>query len=169
MISAVLSFATSLWRRKRRTQPILSDPRIKRLLKRYRKGDNLVDASIDVSHIRLDELLAACSCGSDRDLVRPKELDDRALTFFSKALAERLDRSQFDFFLHSYVRTEFVPSYYSDPTVTSKPAPESGPPAKIPLPEGTRWVSVRPQDGQEHYEAYDIAESKEIEEAPTIH
>lgn len=169
MISAILSFAAVLWRRKRVTQSMVSDPRIKRLLKRYRKDSNLVDATIDVSHIRLDELLRACSCNSDKDLVRPKELDDRALSFFSRALADTFDRGQFDFFLHSYVRTEFVASYYEDPTVTSKPAPESGPPAKIPLPEGTHWVSVRPQDGQEHYEAYDIIESKDVEEVPTFH
>ena len=45
-------------------------------------------------------------------------------------------------------------------SVTSKPPPEFGPPPKIPLPEGMRWVSVRPKDGLEHYEAYEADEAK---------
>lgn len=158
-----------LWGHRRSSKPTPNDPRIKRLLKRYRKGDNFVNAIIDVSHIELDELLKACSCSNERGLVSPKELDDHALAFFSRVLADRFDHAQFDFFLHSYVRTECVGSYYSDPTVTSKLPPENGPPAGIHPPEGTRWVPMRPQEGQEHYEAFGIDELKGDEETPTIH
>ncbi|WP_243304901.1 MULTISPECIES: hypothetical protein [Geothrix] len=135
-----------------------NDPRIVRLLKRYPKGEDFSDASIDVSHFDTEQLLKICQCQKDSDLSVPKELGEFALGHFGQAFGIEFDRSEFDYYLHSYVRTEFVSSYYSDPTVTSKPAPENGPPTKIPLPEGMQWFSVRPKEGREHYEAYEISQ-----------
>ena len=63
--------------------------------------------------------------------------------------------------MRSHVRSEFFETYYDDPTVSSKPAPEGGPPAKIPLEKGMRWCSVRPKDGKEHYEAFEFDETKD--------
>ena len=74
-------------------------------------------------------------------------------------MGTEFDRNEFDYFLHSYVRSECVPDFFADPLVTSKPAPEDGPPAKIPLAKGMRWCSVRPKDGKEQYEAYEFDES----------
>jgi len=132
-----------------------NDPRIKRLLKRYPKGEQFFDASIDVSHLELQEVLDACRCPDVAGLTLPKELDDHALSYFARVFGAAFDQAEFEYFLHSYVRTEFVSSYYDDPTVTSKPPPENGPPGKIPIPKGMRWASVRPRNGREHYEAYE--------------
>ena len=133
-----------------------NDPRIKRVLKRYRKGDQFVDASVDVSDFEISGLLQACRCQDETALTLPKELDDESLALFAQYIGSDFDRRQFDYILHSYVRTEFVSSYYEDPSATSKPAPENGPHKKVPIPAGTQWVSVRPKDGQECYEAYEI-------------
>jgi hypothetical protein len=139
---------------------MLDDPRIKRILKRYPKGDKFSDVFMDVTSLGDAELLQACRCNDPCDLDTPKELDDLALSHLSRRMGIEFDRGRFDYFMHSYVRSEFFPSYYEDASVTSKPPPEFGPPPKIPLPSGMRWVSVRPKDGQEHYEAYEIDESK---------
>ena len=139
---------------------MLDDPRIKRVLKRYQKDEKFSDSSMDVTSIGVAELLQACRCTEASSLDAPKELDDQALACLARRMGIEFDRSQFDYFLHSYVRAEFCPAYYDDPLVTSKPAPESGPPSKIPIPKGMRWVSVRPKDGREDYEAYEIDEPK---------
>jgi hypothetical protein len=133
-----------------------NDARIKRVLKRYRKGNQFVDSSVDVSDVDTEYFLQAFGCTGEDSLVLPKELDESARTFLGERMRLEFDGSQFDYFLHSYVRAEFVPSYYEDPSVTYKPAPENGPPEKIPVPEGMRWVNVRPKEGKEHYEAYEI-------------
>jgi len=135
-----------------------NDPRLVRLLKRYPKDDDFFDASIDVSHLELEQILQICQCQKDSDLTLPRELGEFELSQFGKIFGFDSDRSNYDYFLHSYVRAEFVSSYYSDPTVTSKPAPENGPPSKIPLPEGMQWFPVRPKEGREHYEAYEISQ-----------
>jgi hypothetical protein len=139
---------------------MLDDPRIKRILKRYPKGDKFSDVFLDVTSLGDAELLQACRCDDSGRLDGPKELDDQALLHLSRRIGIEFDRGQFDYFLHSYVRSEFFPSYYEDPSVTSKPPPEFGPPPKIPLPNGMRWVSVPPKDGKENYEAYEIDEPK---------
>ena len=115
---------------------------------------------MDVTSLGVAELLLACRRGEAKSLDAPIELDDQALAYFARRLGIEFDRSQFDYFLHSYVRAEFSSSYYEDPSVTLKPPPESGPPPKIPLPKGMRWISVRPKDGKEQYEAHEIKESK---------
>ena len=139
-------------------QSTSNDFRIKRLLKRYPKEAILSDASIDVSNMEVKELLLVCGCQNERELSSPVRLDDQAIAAFAGRLGMEFDSGRFDYFLHSYIRTEFVQSYFNDPTVTFKPAPESGPPANIPLTKGFQWVAVRPKDGREHWEAYEQSE-----------
>jgi hypothetical protein len=131
------------------------DPRIKRVLKRYKKGEQFFDASIDITHLGLTTLLQACRCSGDDSLSAPRELGDYALAELARLTGMDFDRLNFDYYLHSYVRAEFLQDYYTDPSVTSKPAPENGPPGKIPLPRGMRWLAVRPKDGKEQFEAYE--------------
>jgi hypothetical protein len=135
---------------------MLDDPRIKRVLKRYPKDDHFSDASIDVSTYGDLALLEACGRECVDEMSGPIELDHRALDHFATRLGIEFDRSQFDYFLHSYVRSEFLESYYDDPTVTSFPVSEDGPPAKIPTPEGAQWCAVRPKNGKEHFELFRI-------------
>ena len=135
---------------------MLDDPRIKRVLKRYPKADQFSDASRDVSAYGDTALLEACGCRHVDDLSAPRELDDHALAFFAQRMGVEFDSSQFDYFLHSYVRSEFFETYYDDPTVTSFPMCEDGPPPKIPCPEGAEWCAVRPKDGREHFELFQI-------------
>ena len=139
---------------------IADDLRIKRILKRYPKGDKFSDVFMDVTNLGVAELLRVCRCDEARCLDVPKELDEPALSRLATMMGFEFDPGQFDYYLHSYVRSEFFPAYYEDPSVVSKPPPEFGPPAKIALPQSMRWVSVRPKDGQEHYEAYEIDQPK---------
>ena len=136
------------------------DPRIKRILKRYPKGDKFADVFMDVTNLGVAELLQVCRCEEASCLDTPKELDEQALSLLASKMGIEFDPGQFDYYLHSYVRSEFFAAYYKDPCVTSKPPPEFGPPPKIPVPKGMSWVSVRPKDGQEHYEAYAVDEPK---------
>jgi hypothetical protein len=140
---------------------MLDDPRIKRILKRYPKGENLSDAFIDVSSLGDAELQKACRLYGENFLESPRELDGYALTHLSQRMGISFDSNYFDFFLHAYVRSEFRSAYSDDPTVTWKPAPENGPPERIPRPSGTRWRSVRPKDGEETWEAWEFAENDE--------
>jgi hypothetical protein len=133
---------------------MLNDPRIKRVLKRYRKDDRFSDASIDVSSYGDTALLEACRRSHVDEMSAPIELDNHALDHFARRMGIEFDRNQFDYFLHSYVRSEFLESYYEDPSVTSFPMSEDGPPAKIPKPEGTEWCTVRPKNGKEHFELF---------------
>jgi hypothetical protein len=135
---------------------MLDDPRIKRVLKRYPKSDQFSDAAIDVSSYGDLALLEACSREHVDDLSRPIELDHHALAQFGQRMGIEFDSAQFDYFLHSYVRSECMDDYYDDSTVTSRPAPEGGPPSKIPCPEGAEWCAVRPKDGKEHFELFQI-------------
>jgi hypothetical protein len=133
-----------------------NDPRIKRVLKRYPKTDQFSDASMDVSAFGDTALLEACRCQRTDDLSAPRELDDHALAYFAQSMGADFDSGKFDYFLHSYVRSEFLDSYYNDPSVTSFPASEDGPPSKIPCPKGAEWCAVRPKDGKEHFELFQI-------------
>ena len=138
---------------------MLDDPRIKRLLKRYPKDEIFSDASVDVAGVGDSHLLRACQRSDIDALVLPIELDEHALSYVATRIYLPYDMQQFDYFLHSYIRAECVESVYADPTLKSYPAPENGPPAKVPLPPGTTWFSVRPQEGQESYEAWPTNES----------
>lgn len=127
------------------------DPRLKRVLRRYRKLDDYSDASIDVTALGLAQLRNALGCGADDPLIAPHPLDAGAARRLGAVLGIRMDLSEFDFFLHCYVRTECVAEYYADRAPRPLASPENGPPAKIPLPKGMRWLAVRPRDGKEHY------------------
>ena len=58
---------------------MLDDPRIKRVLKRYKKGDQFSDASMDVSSYGDLALLEACQCEQADELASPREMDRHAL------------------------------------------------------------------------------------------
>src|ERR1700704_111436 len=100
------------------------DPRIKRVLKRYRKDEKFSDASMDVSALGVAELLRACRSQDVNYLTAPKELDECAVAHLSQVMGLEFDRDQFDYFLHSYVRSECKSDFFADQSVTSKPAPE---------------------------------------------
>jgi hypothetical protein len=91
------------------------DSRIKRILKRYQKNGTFSDGIMDVTSLGVDELLQACRCAEVSSLDAPKELDDQALAHLARRMGIEFDRSQFDYFLHSYVRAEFCPADYNDP------------------------------------------------------
>lgn len=127
------------------------DPRLKRVLKRYRKFEDHFDASLDVTRLGVAQLRRVLGCAEDEPFIAPHPLDVAGARRLAEVLGVPLDTDEFDFFLHSYVRTECVADYYADPTNRPRASPEDGPPAKIPLPKGTRWLAVRPRDGKEHY------------------
>ena len=137
------------------------DPRIKRVLKRYRKDEKFSDAAMDVSALGVSELLRAVRSDDIDFLTTPKQLDDCGVAHLSQVMGLEFTPEQFDYFLHSYVRDECASEFFADPSVTSRPAPET-PPSTIPLPNGMRWCSVRPKDGKEHFEAYEFDETKEV-------
>jgi len=74
---------------------MLDDPRIKRVLKRYAKGDQFSDASMDVSAYGDAALLEACRCRDVADPTAPRELDDYALAHFAQRMGIEFDSSQF--------------------------------------------------------------------------
>jgi hypothetical protein len=134
------------------------DPRIKRVLKRYLKNEDFPDASLELTGISLEELQSMCSC-SAADFSVPRELDGYALVYFTNRMGMNFDASQFDYFVHSYARREFCSPDRVPEDGIHFPC-EDGPPAKIPLPEGTRWVSSRPKDGKENYFAVEYEQTQ---------
>jgi hypothetical protein len=132
-----------------------NDPRLMRILRRYPKTEEHCDASVDVSSVPTEHLLRAFRFENDSELASPKQLDADAAAYFASSFGADFDHEIYDYFLHSYVRREFESSYYDDPTATCKPAPESGPHPNIPIAKGMHWVSMRPRDGREHYEAFE--------------
>ena len=135
------------------------DPRLKRVLKRYRKSEDRCDAALDVTRLGLGGLREALGCAEDDPLVAPHPIDAVAAQRLADGYGIPLDLGAFDFFLHTYVREECVSDYYADPTPWPLASPESGPPTKIPLPPGMRWVAVRPRDGREHYVGVPVADA----------
>jgi hypothetical protein len=125
------------------------DPRIKRVLKRYLMSDEFSDASLELTGISLEELQSMCHCSAD-DFKSPIKLDGRGLVLFTNRLGMSFDASKYDYFVHSYVRREFCSSDRVPPKALQLPC-EDGPPTKIPLQKGIRWVSTRPKDGKENY------------------
>ena len=127
------------------------DPRIKRVLKRYLKGEEFSDACLALTGVSFDELQTFCRCDADK-FTRPPALDGYAMVCLNERLGfnyvanMRLDASVYDYFIHSYLKREFANSRNG-----IRLPNEDGPPEKIPRPEGTRWVSVRPKDGKETY------------------
>jgi hypothetical protein len=137
------------------------DPRIKRVLKRYFKNDDFSDASLDLTGISFEELQSMCSCSAD-GFNKPRELDGLALVHFTNRLGMSFDASQYDYFVHSYARREFCTPGRSIPKDIKFPC-EDGPHIKIPLPEGTHWVSARPdKEGLEQWIAVENNVGSEV-------
>jgi hypothetical protein len=125
------------------------DPRIKRVLKRYLKGEEFSDASLELTGISFEELQSMCRCSADGFKV-PRELDGYSLVNFTNRMGMSFDASKYDYFVHSYARREFCSPDRVPPKELHLPC-EDGPPAKIPLAKGLHWVSTRPEDGKENY------------------
>ena len=138
------------------TLAVMEDHRLKRVLKRYRKGEDLSDSSIDVSTMPVKYLLEACHCMDVRSFDSPKQLDEKALEYLGQGMGVQFEPAAFDYYLHSYVRQEFASSYYDDRSVVCKPPPELPPDAA--RVSGRHWLSVRPKDGEEQWAAYDTEE-----------
>jgi hypothetical protein len=71
---------------------LANDPRIKRVLKRYRKGEQFVDSSIDVSGIDDKYLLEALRSSDETRLTSPQALDEFAIAYLGKGM--QLERSR---------------------------------------------------------------------------
>jgi hypothetical protein len=125
------------------------DPRIKRVLRRYLKGEDFPEASLELTGITFEELQTMCCCSAD-GFKGPRELDGYGIVNFTNRMGMSFDASQYDYFVHSYARREFCSSDRAAPKGLDLPC-EDGPPAKIPLAKGLHWVSARPQDGQETF------------------
>lgn len=130
---------------------MLDDPRIKRVLKRYRKDEQFSDGIMDVTALGDAFWLAACGCQNESDLCAPQELDQQALAALTQRMGIGFDQSEFDYFLHTYIRSGQFDDYHADPTVTRYPVSEDGPPANIPVSEGYRWCEARPQEGKANF------------------
>ena len=127
------------------------------VLKRYPKDSRYSDAAIDLSDMPIDRIREALRSSPDDTDVKPRLLDVYAIDCFSRVWPDAFDAKAFDYFVHLYRRKEQEQSSGSaeddGPSVPS----EDGPPAAIPRPEGTRWISVRPgEDGFESYEAIEV-------------
>ncbi|HEY3763247.1 MAG TPA: hypothetical protein VGN23_15985 [Verrucomicrobiae bacterium] len=138
----------------------VDDPRIKRVLKRYLKGEEFSDATLDLMGISLQELESMCRCNAD-DFKIPRELDGYGLIFFTNRLGLDFDASKYDYFIHSYVKREFCTPDRATPKELALPC-EDGPHVKIPLPKGTHWASARPDD--DGFECY-----VEVDDVPKPH
>jgi hypothetical protein len=138
------------------------DPRIKVVLKRYRKGEEMPSDSIDFTGVPFALLGTACRYPGEDFLERPRELDREARAILTAQIGIDFDPATFDYFLHPYVRREFFSTYYDDPSIKIRPCSESGPPAKMPIPDGMEWVGVRPRDGKEHFVAIEMTKPNQF-------
>ena len=125
------------------------DPRAKRVLKRYPKNEQFSDAHLDLTGISLEALGTACRCAPDKFWL-PRELDDYAISCLAHWLKLEFDAGAYDYFIHSYARREACSAERVPPKDLPLPC-EDGPPTRIPCDQGLRWVSARPEDGEEHY------------------
>jgi hypothetical protein len=125
------------------------DQRIKRVLKRYLKDGKFSDATMDLTGFAFEELQRLCHCTAN-DFKTPRELDGYSLVNFTNRMGMSFDAGTYDYFIHSYARREFCTPDRVPPKGVDLPC-EDGPPAKIPLAEGLRWVSARPKNGKENY------------------
>jgi hypothetical protein len=117
-------------------------------LKRYLKNDEFSDASLELAGISLEELQSTCCCSAD-DFKSPGKLDGHGLVYFTNRLGMSFDASEYDYFVHSYVRREFCSRDRVPPKELHLPR-EDGPPAKLPRQKGMHWGSTRPKDGKEN-------------------
>lgn len=146
---------------------MLDDPRINRVLKRYPKGEQFSDGEIDVTEVGLPALLWACHRTKPEELDTPIEIDSDGIAYLAGGTDLEFEPDRFDYYLHSYVRSEYRSTYYKDPTVSYKPSPEDGPPANISLPEGTAWRPSRPKDGKENWVIWGYDEDDGADSGPS--
>jgi hypothetical protein len=95
------------------------DPRNKRVLDRYRKEKQFLDASMDVSSLGIAELLRACRSDDPDYLTTPRELDAYAGAHPSGVMGIEFKPDLFGYVLHSNVRAECALELSTDPDVTS--------------------------------------------------
>ncbi len=134
---------------------MIDDPRVKRVLKRYRKDSQFSDASLELADITLTELQSVLERDSADPIYSPIELNTAQVDYFAWLIGVEFDQGQYDYFLHTYVRQEFIEEFFADKSraFRSAPAPEGELPANI-APDKV-WCSVRPKDGREQYVARD--------------
>lgn len=113
---------------------------------------------MDVTNLGVGALSEVCRTNDATSLNAPILLDHEALDVLEKRMGVHFDRSDFDYYLHAYVCAEYFPACYEDPAFQPKLPSELGPPPEIPLPPGSYWVSVRPQNGEEAYQAFKFGE-----------
>ena len=131
------------------------DLRIKRVVKRYRKGSDFPDASFELVGFTLAELQDGFGYSQTDPIYSPRELGEEQIDFLRARLGYEFDMITFDFFLHPYVRAEYVKDFFADTSrdYRGSPAPEGGLPQTI-APDKV-WFSVRPRDGREQFIARD--------------
>ena len=133
---------------------MIEDTRVKRVLKRYPRESSRFDAYIDISNIPIIDIRAALRLSSDDEDVKPRQLDDYAINYFSKKWSQAFDVAQYDYFIHIYLKPEYISSLNESSFTLHNLLREDGPPENIPHPDGTRWISVHPsKDGYENYMA----------------
>jgi hypothetical protein len=129
---------------------MIDDPRLMTVLKRYPKGGERCDSTINLDSMPISEVAAALRILPGVSNIKPLLLDEYAIAYFSKRWPIPFDSSNYDYFIHRYLKKEFDSIENNDIRYPS----ENGPPANIPRPEGTRWIYVRPSiDGNENYSA----------------
>lgn len=126
------------------------DPRIKRVLKRYEKDAQFRDAHIDLEAVSLEALNVAFGFPPEDEFKSPRKLDEYAIACFEQWMGIELDAGIYDYFIHPYARREFCSAEHVPEEGLNLPC-ENGPPTRIPLAEGLRWVSTRPEEDGENY------------------
>ena len=127
------------------------DPRVKRVLKRYEKDAQFSDAHIDLEGISLEALNAAFRFSPEDEFESPRKLDEYAIASIEQWMGLGFDGGIYDFYVHPYARREFCSEERVPQDGLNMPC-EDGPPIRIPLEEGLRWVSTRPvEDGENFY------------------
>lgn len=124
------------------------DARVKRVLKRYEKNAQFSDAHIDLEGISLESLNAAFRLPPEDEFQSPRKLDEYALSCFEQWMGISFDSGIYDFFVHPYARREFCSAERVPPRELNMPC-EDGPPTRIPIARGHRWVSTRPKDPED--------------------
>ena len=121
----------------------VDDHRIRTVLKRYLKGGEHPDASLELIGISIEEPNSMCECFDD-GFKAPRELIESNLVNFTDRAGRDLDTAQYDHFVHSYAQRDFCSPDRVLAEELDLPC-EDGPPANIPLSREMRWVSTRPK------------------------
>lgn len=140
------------------------DPRIKRVLKRYEKDAQFSNAHIDLEGIGLEALNAAFRFSPEDEFKSPRKLDEYVTTCLEQWMGIELDAVIYDYFIHPYARREFCLAEQVPEEGLNIPC-EDGPPTRIPLEEGLRWVSTRPEEDGENYKENYVGVEDDCEDA----